>query len=98
MQAAARLALAAAVPGTGPARGSPPWPTSLQACSFNLPNLTALLPTGGGAKNPVWTELRRRELGVPVSASTQAEAAYGSALLAKRGAALAAPSPTALVM
>ncbi|KAL4452139.1 hypothetical protein ABPG75_007801 [Micractinium tetrahymenae] len=60
--------------------------------------VTRVLTAGGGAKNPVWTELRQRELGVPVSASLQAEAAYGSALLAKRGAALAAPSPTALVM
>ena len=54
--------------------------------------------TGGGAKNPVWTAIRERELGVPVVRSAQAEAAYGSALLARQGAALAKPSATALVM
>ena len=40
----------------------------------------------------------RGRLGVPVRASAQAEAAYGSALLARQGAALAAPNPAALVM
>ena len=52
---------------------------------------------GGGAKNPVWTELRQRALGVPVAPSAQAEAAFGSALLARQGAALANP-PSALMM
>lgn len=76
--------------------------STLATISFCLHSRSARFPalpfTGGGAKNPVWTQLRQRELGVPVLASTQAEAAYGSALLAKRGAALAAPSPTALVV
>ncbi|GAB4364734.1 MAG: FGGY-family carbohydrate kinase [Elainellaceae cyanobacterium] len=39
---------------------------------------------GGGAKNSAWTQIRSRHLGVPVSVSTHIEAAYGTALLAKR--------------
>ena len=41
---------------------------------------------GGGAKNKKWIEMRAAKLGVPVIASFQAEAAYGSALLALQGA------------
>lgn len=41
--------------------------------------------TGGGAKNQVWRKLRERLLGVPVTASHHLEAAFGVALLAKRG-------------
>lgn len=37
---------------------------------------------GGGAQNAVWMKLRSRHLGVPVTASAQREAAFGSALLA----------------
>jgi sugar (pentulose or hexulose) kinase len=51
-----------------------------------------VLTAGGGAKNQVWTELRRARLGVPVEASPHAEAAYGSALLAKQGFSLARPA------
>lgn len=40
---------------------------------------------GGGAANPVWTELRARALGVPVKAAEHGEAAYGAALLALQG-------------
>jgi sugar (pentulose or hexulose) kinase len=40
---------------------------------------------GGGARNPAWTDIRQRLLGVPVVASPQAEAAYGAALLARQG-------------
>ena len=40
---------------------------------------------GGGSKNPAWIRIRERKLGVPVVASTQTEAAYGSALLAQQG-------------
>jgi D-ribulokinase len=39
---------------------------------------------GGGAKNPTWTTIRERYLQVPVVSSLHREAAYGSALLAKR--------------
>jgi sugar (pentulose or hexulose) kinase len=43
---------------------------------------------GGGAKNPAWTRIRERLLGVPVRAAAHTEAAYGAALLARDGLAL----------
>jgi xylulokinase len=46
--------------------------------------LTRVYTAGGGAKNPAWTKIRARYLQVPVLASTQTEAAYGTALLAQR--------------
>lgn len=42
-----------------------------------------MLTAGGGAANEKWTVIRGGKLGVPVSAATQGEAAYGSALLAR---------------
>lgn len=39
---------------------------------------------GGGAKNQTWAKIRERYLKVPVKISPQTEAAYGTALLAKR--------------
>ncbi|MEW5966965.1 MAG: FGGY-family carbohydrate kinase [Pseudomonadota bacterium] len=42
---------------------------------------------GGGARNPAWTRIRARLLGVPVTRAAHTEAAYGSALLARDGAA-----------
>lgn len=48
---------------------------------------TALLrvyTAGGGASNPAWTAIRDRQLQVPVTASHYTEAAYGSAILARR--------------
>jgi D-ribulokinase len=47
--------------------------------------LTHVYTAGGGAANKTWTAIRRRNLKVPVKASAQTEAAYGTALLAKRG-------------
>lgn len=41
--------------------------------------------TGGGAKNQAWRRMRERLLGVPVTLAQCAEAAFGAALLAKRG-------------
>ena len=40
--------------------------------------------SGGGAVNATWRQIRQRVLGVPVLRAQQAEAAYGSALLARR--------------
>ncbi|MGB9129142.1 MAG: FGGY-family carbohydrate kinase [Thiobacillus sp.] len=40
---------------------------------------------GGGSKNPAWTRIRERLLGVPVTRATHTEAAYGAALLARDG-------------
>ncbi|MGF1672229.1 MAG: FGGY-family carbohydrate kinase [Rivularia sp. (in: cyanobacteria)] len=48
-------------------------------------NLNCVYTAGGGAKNPVWSEIRKQYLGVPVVSSINTEAAYGSALLAMRG-------------
>lgn len=40
---------------------------------------------GGGAQNPVWTQIRQRRLGVPVARAAHTEAAYGAARLARDG-------------
>jgi sugar (pentulose or hexulose) kinase len=40
---------------------------------------------GGGARNPAWTRIRQRLLGVPVRRAAHVEAAYGAALLARDG-------------
>jgi sugar (pentulose or hexulose) kinase len=45
-----------------------------------------LCTVGGGAKNPVWTRLRARRLGVTMMPPRSDEAAHGAALLAMRGA------------
>ena len=47
--------------------------------------LTQVLTAGGGAKNPAWTAMRQRLLGVPVQAAAHDAAAYGAARLAKSG-------------
>jgi D-ribulokinase len=47
--------------------------------------LTAVYTAGGGAKNPVWTQIRQHYLSVPVSMAKHQEAAYGTALLAQQG-------------
>jgi len=44
--------------------------------------LTEVLTAGGGAANGAWAEMRQKKLGVPASAATNAEAAFGLALLA----------------
>ena len=46
------------------------------------PPLRRVLTVGGGAANPVWTAMRAHVLGVPVLVASEAEAAYGAALLA----------------
>ncbi|MGC9270241.1 FGGY-family carbohydrate kinase [Acidiphilium sp.] len=52
--------------------------------ALGAPRLRRVLTVGGGAVNPVWTALRARVIGVDVTAAAQTEAAYGSALLARR--------------
>jgi sugar (pentulose or hexulose) kinase len=47
--------------------------------------LTQVYTAGGGAKNAAWTMIRSRHLHVPVLPSAQTEAAYGTALLARKG-------------
>ncbi|MHB0986103.1 MAG: FGGY-family carbohydrate kinase [Sulfuricella sp.] len=55
--------------------------------------LVSVLTAGGGAKNPTWTTLRARIMGVPVQAARFTEAAYGTALLAARGKSLLCCEP-----
>lgn len=52
---------------------------------LGAPYPTAIRNAGGGANNPAWITLRQQLLGVPFVPALQQEAAYGSALLAKRG-------------
>ncbi len=49
------------------------------------PPLKAVTTAGGGAKNLAWSAMRERLLGVPVTTARHGDAAYGAALLAKRG-------------
>jgi sugar (pentulose or hexulose) kinase len=50
--------------------------------------LIRVLSCGGGARNPVYSRLRERRLGVPTGTAAHQEAAYGSALLALQGSCL----------
>jgi len=54
----------------------------LQALS--AATLTKVYTAGGGAKNPTFTEIRGRYLGVPTIKAVYTDAAYGSAILASR--------------
>ncbi|MEG4074531.1 FGGY-family carbohydrate kinase [Microcoleus sp. Pol14C2] len=47
--------------------------------------LTKVYTAGGGAKNSVWSAIRKRYLKVPVETPVHTAAAYGTALLAMRG-------------
>lgn len=47
--------------------------------------LRSVVTTGGGAANHVWQTIREGVLGVPAPAARHAGAAYGAALLARRG-------------
>jgi len=49
-------------------------------------SLSYVYTAGGGAKNQIWTTIRQRILQISVVISANPEAAYGTALLAKRGA------------
>jgi hypothetical protein len=52
---------------------------------LGAPAPVRVLTTGGGARNAVWTEMRRRLLGVPVASAARQDAAHGAALLALAG-------------
>lgn len=60
--------------------------------SLGAPPVQRVVTNGGGAKNTVWATMRERMLGVPVSMATHAEAAYGSALLARNQSCVAPDS------
>jgi sugar (pentulose or hexulose) kinase len=47
-------------------------------------SLTRIYTAGGGAANTTWTAIRQRYFDVPIVASENTEAAYGTALLAMR--------------
>ncbi len=47
------------------------------------PAPTRVLSSGGGARNPTWTLIRARVLGLSVEPAVHQEAAYGAALLAR---------------
>jgi sugar (pentulose or hexulose) kinase len=49
------------------------------------PQLGSLRSVGGGAQNTVWTRIRQNRLGVSFLPAISTEAAFGTALLAKRG-------------
>ncbi|HAC62818.1 MAG TPA: carbohydrate kinase [Cyanothece sp. UBA12306] len=51
---------------------------------FGATTLSKVYTAGGGAKNEVWRKIRERYLKVPVIISQHTDAAYGTALLAKR--------------
>ncbi len=52
---------------------------------LGAPALRSVRTVGGGAKNPAWTRIRARVLGVAMLAPLSDEAAYGAALLARAG-------------
>ena len=52
---------------------------------FGATPLTKVYTAGGGAKNSVWSAVRKRYLKVPVVRPIHTAAAYGAALLAMRG-------------
>lgn len=54
---------------------------------LGAPPLRSVRTVGGGARNPAWSEIRARRLGVSMPRPTSLEAAYGTALLARMGAA-----------
>ncbi|HSP01116.1 MAG TPA: FGGY-family carbohydrate kinase [Thioalkalivibrio sp.] len=56
----------------------------LHALGAPLP--VSIRSVGGGASNPAWTRIRQDRLPAPLVQATHTEAAYGAALLARRGA------------
>lgn len=54
--------------------------------ALGAPYPTSVRTVGGGASNSAWTEIRARHLRVPMQSTARSEAAYGTALLARRGA------------
>lgn len=60
---------------------------------LGAPRVRRVWTVGGGARNPVWTRIRERLLGVPVTACPDAPAALGAARLAAGRLPAAAPPP-----
>lgn len=55
---------------------------------LGAPAISQVVSLGGGARNPVWTRIRSRILGVPVTMADRDDAALGAARLARIGAGL----------
>jgi len=53
---------------------------------LGAPIPTRIFTSGGGAGNAAWEAIRRRSLGIPVTAARHATPAVGAALVARRGA------------
>jgi sugar (pentulose or hexulose) kinase len=53
---------------------------------LGAPYPTRVVTIGGGAANPGWQQIREQHLRVPVEKAAQQQAAYGTALLAMKGA------------
>lgn len=53
---------------------------------LGAPYPTRVFSVGGGARNPAWSRIRERVLGVPLVEPVRQDAAYGTALLARRAA------------
>ena len=49
------------------------------------PVVSEVLTIGGGSVNEPWRQIRQQRLNLPVNLAKQTEAAYGAAILAKRG-------------
>ena len=60
--------------------------------ALGAPAPTRIVSCGGGSRNTAWTAIRHNITGVPISTAEHTEAAYGTALLARRG--LAASNAT----
>ncbi len=54
--------------------------------ALGAPYPRSVRTVGGGAANPAWTRIRTRVLGVPMAKPVSGDAAYGTALLARKGA------------
>jgi D-ribulokinase len=52
---------------------------------YGVPYPRCIKTVGGGSRNKVWQKIRQRILGTEVVAAEQAEAAYGTALIARHG-------------
>ena len=52
---------------------------------IGAPTPARIYTTGGGSQNPGWREIRERLMQIPVLNAPQTEAAFGAALLARRG-------------
>jgi len=52
---------------------------------LGAPYPVSVRSTGGGARNPAWTAMRRSLLGVPLLTAQHSKAAMGAALLARNG-------------